>query len=145
MMKGPTLAFLFALYSFSAASAVDPLVHLKLSEGMLELVTSNSDICSGGPLKIVGDESEKSLMLGPTISFPMDEETDKGDCSEKVKLSFSPQKISRVHIVSQCPPHLKKLESNVEEILTSKDKTLTYERKSSDTPVKCTFKWAPVE
>lgn len=135
MRRHFALALIFICLFSVSASGNSVFNDFKSKPATLKVLSKNSDVCSDGPLKFVGDV----LMVGPVITMPLESEThDEDGCNEVSKVTVTPTKIENLNTISGCPKDQKNLEGTVLESVELKGKTLLYSRNKN---VKCTFEW----
>ena len=135
------ILILFALLSFSVSAKVPG-----PGTGRIEVLSSNSDLCTSGPYRMVGEEGDQVLMVGTNITFSLPDtvskQTESGPngCSEAVRSELKNNLLTNTTETSKCPLKFRHLERKVTETLSFNEHTLTYQNLSAKT--KCIFKWS---
>lgn len=145
-----SLTILLSLYLSAAYAATIP---LGLNPGQLKVISQTGDLCTDGPLKIVGEKGEELLMVGAVITFTLPAEkklilvkASDTECAEEVESTVKDKTLTNISTTHSCPASLKNLERKVVETLTVTGRRLKYLKESpQEKKVECVFEWSADE
>lgn len=141
------LSLLLSLYISATTYAAS--IPLGLNPGQLKVISQTGDLCTDGPLKIVGEKGEELLMVGAVITFTLPTEkkmilvkASDTECAEEVESTVKDKSLINISTTHSCPPSLKNLERKVVETLTVTGKRIKYLKESpQEKKVECSFEW----
>ena len=96
-------------------------------------------------MKVVGKGQSRSLIVGPQISFSLNQNDDvsiaaDGNCREVVRKREESDKLIQITTISNCPQKLKKLEGETYEELIISDDQVQYENRQGKKISTCLYK-----
>lgn len=149
MKKNSTLLILLCLTFTALASSEEAYQELGLSAGTVKVLSETSDNCTDGTFSITGEGEKQVLILGSRITIPLPNQDRKivtsqtaSKCKQDIQGQYVKGKLSVLTTVHSCPANLKRLESRMEEIVSTKDHKITYYRiAKNEFKIQCVFEW----